>query len=70
MNRIYTPLFFIGPHGEEISGKKGSKTHLFLRQIVRCKNKSNSFKNLTGQSSHVPCTFNYVHAFCICPVQK
>ena len=33
---------------------RGSKTHLFPKQIVRRKNKLNSFGNLTGYSSHVP----------------
>ena len=49
--------------------KIGSKTHSVPKQYWDV-DKLNKFGNLTGQSSHVQCVFNYVRAFWFCPVQK
>ena len=63
-------LLYTCQRGPKNSRKIGFKTHLLPKQIVRRKNKLNNFGSLIWQGGHVPCVFNYVRTFWICPAQK
>ena len=55
---------------EKSSRKIETKTHLFQKQKKWGVGELNSCWNLIGQSSHLPCAFNYVRAFRFCPAQE